>query len=50
LRIRIVSGLISSERMGDALAEGFEKSTEGNTAPIADGIAAFRAGFSDEIK
>lgn len=32
--IRIVSSLISSERMDDALAEGFEKSTEVTRLPL----------------
>ena len=49
IRISIVSGFISSKKMNDALSDGFEQSTAGNTAPIAAKITAFRYGFSDEI-
>jgi hypothetical protein len=49
IRISIVSGLISSKKMSKAMADGFNKSTAGNTKPIESEIAAFQGGFSDEI-
>jgi len=49
ITIDIVSGLISSEKMIDAIDEGFKKSTKGKTEPLKDEIASFRAAFSDEI-
>ncbi|MGI9318553.1 MAG: chalcone isomerase family protein [bacterium] len=49
IRIVIESGFISSKKMQTAMVEGFDKSTGGNTAPIADEIETFKSGFSDEI-
>ena len=49
IRILIESGFISSKKMQTAMAEGFNKSTGGNTAAIADKIEMFKSGFSDEI-
>lgn len=49
LRIVIESGFISSKKMQTAMTEGFNKSTGGNTAAIADEIELFKGGFSDEI-
>src|SRR5215216_3871644 len=34
MRLTITSGMISSENMSEAIEEGFEKSMNGNTAPL----------------
>lgn len=47
--IDIVSGLVSSEKMITAINEGFEKSTNGNTALFKDRIESFKAAFKEEI-
>tara|TARA_B100001109_G_scaffold255831_1_gene261343 strand:+ start:6155 stop:6718 length:564 start_codon:yes stop_codon:yes gene_type:complete len=49
ITIDIVSGLISSEKMITAVDEGFENSTKGNTAPLADKIKTFKNAFKEEI-
>ncbi|OUR69754.1 chalcone isomerase [Bermanella sp. 47_1433_sub80_T6] len=50
LRLHITSGLLSGEKMETATREGFEKSTQGNTAPIQGTIDAFIANFKDGIQ
>lgn len=49
VKLHIVSGLINSKRMSDAVNEGFEKSTDGNTAPFLKKINKFKGFFSEEI-
>lgn len=50
LKLHIVSGLISSEKMSNAVEEGFEKSTDGKTENLRTKIDAFKAVFmKDEI-
>lgn len=49
IHIEIVSGLITRENFLEAVNEGFEKSTGGNTAKFSSEIAAFVSSFSDEI-
>ena len=49
ITLDIVSGLITSEKMIDAVNEGFKKSTGGNTEPLKDKIASFKDAFKDEI-
>lgn len=49
ITLDIVSGLITSEKMIDAVNDGFKNSTNGNTAPLKDEIAAFKSAFKDEI-
>lgn len=49
ITIDIVSGLISSEKMIDAVNEGFENSTKGNTAQFKDEIQSFKDAFKEEI-
>ena len=49
IRIEIVSKLISSDKMADAIEEGMEKSTKGNTAELRTKIDALKAAFSEEI-
>ena len=48
VKIHIVSGMATSERMKDAIAEGFKKSTGGNTAPLQARIDKFVKLFSLE--
>lgn len=48
IKIQIVSGLISSQKMSDAVEEGFEKSTGGKTADLRKRIDAFKAIFAKE--
>ena len=49
IRLYITSGMISSSKMINAVDEGFEKATNGNTAPISSKIETFKNFFSDEI-
>jgi hypothetical protein len=48
VRLQIVSGLVTSDRMKDAIAEGFKKSTGDKTAPIQAKIDKFVKLFSLE--
>lgn len=50
VRLHIVSGMVNSENMSEAVNEGFTKSTGGNTAPIKDKIDAFIKVFAEPIK
>ncbi|WBL20895.1 chalcone isomerase family protein [Zunongwangia sp. HRR-M8] len=50
IKLHIVSKLITSDKMIDAVNEGFENATEGKTAPIEAEIKRFQGFFSDEIK
>jgi len=50
IKLHIVSKLISSEKMVDAVTEGFEKSTKGNTAPIQKEIDTLLNFFKEDIK
>lgn len=49
IRLVITSGFVSSEAMSDAVEEGFEASTGGNTSAIASEIKKFKSFFSAEI-
>jgi hypothetical protein len=49
VRLHIISGLITSEKMEDAVREGFEKSTNENTAPIQQEIENFINVFKEKI-
>ena len=50
IRLKIVSGFASAEKMKQALLEGFNNSTGGNTAPIQAEIdQLLKAAFSGEI-
>ena len=50
VKLEITSGMISSENMSEAITEGFEASTGGNTAPLKAKIDAFVNTFkSSEI-
>ncbi|APG59696.1 chalcone isomerase family protein [Christiangramia salexigens] len=50
IKLHIVSKLITSEKMVDAVNEGFEKSTSGNTAALSPKIEKFKSFFMAEIK
>ncbi len=50
IRLNITSGMITSEKMHDAIIEGFELATADNTTDIQPQIDAFMALFKDEIK
>lgn len=49
IKLHIVSKLISSEKLIDAVKEGFDKSTNGNTEAIQPQIDKMLGFFSDEI-
>ena len=50
IRLEITSGMITSEKMEEALLEGIDNSTGGNTAPIQEYTDAFMSAFKEEIK
>jgi hypothetical protein len=47
--LRIVTGLITNDRMQKSIEEGFQKSTGGNTAPIREKIDALIDVYAEEI-
>lgn len=49
IKLHIVSKLISSDKMIEAVNEGFENSTNGNTKPLEAKIKKFRSFFMEEI-
>lgn len=49
IRLHIVSGMITSKRMVNAVNEGFENATNDNTKPIASEIKKFKNIFEEEI-
>ncbi|MDT0678055.1 chalcone isomerase family protein [Autumnicola musiva] len=49
IKLHIISKLITSNKMLDAVNEGFENSTRGNTAPISAEINQFKSLFKEEI-
>ena len=48
--MEIVSSMITSERMIEAVEEGFQKSTEGNTSPIQKDIETFINAFREKFR
>lgn len=48
IRMQIVSGLIDSEKMIEAVDEGFKKSSKANLATLNDRVNKFKACFSKE--
>lgn len=50
IRLHIISSLITSKKMEEAVREGFLKSTGGKTEPVRDQIEKFISVFKDEIK
>ncbi len=49
VRLNITSGMITSDKMRDAILDGFDDATDGETQAIQAQIDAFMALFSDEI-
>lgn len=49
IKLHIVSGLISSDKMSSAVEDGFENSTEGNMKAFRVKIDKFKSFFSEEI-
>ncbi|WP_422137479.1 chalcone isomerase family protein [Endozoicomonas sp. ALC020] len=49
IQLFITSTLITSEKLTEAVNEGFEKSTGGQIAPLEDRLTAFIDVFKDEI-
>ncbi|MEH0157138.1 chalcone isomerase family protein [Limibacter armeniacum] len=49
IRLYITSGMITSQRMTDAITEGFENATGGKTTPLMDKINQFTAVFNEKI-
>ena len=49
VRLNITSGMITADKMKDAITEGFDDATDGNTTPIAAKIEQFMGLFSAEI-
>lgn len=49
IRLHILSKMITSKRMIDAVNEGFENATSGNTSPISAEINKFKGFFKEEI-
>jgi hypothetical protein len=49
IKLNIVSGMITSEKMINAVNEGFENATGGKTAPLKAKIDKFKSFFKEEI-
>lgn len=49
IKLHMVSSLITSEKMIEAVNEGFENATNGKTSGISSEITKFKSFFSDEI-
>ena len=49
IRLDIVSGMITSDKMASTVNEGFEVATEGNLAPLQERLDDFISVFQDEI-
>jgi len=50
IRLYIISSLVKSKQMEEAIVEGFEKSTNGNVAPIQPQVDEFISVFKDAVK
>ncbi len=50
MELTIVSSLITSDKMSDAVEEGFEKSVKGNLSSLRSRIDQFKSFFKDKIK
>ena len=50
LKLHILSKLITSDKMVEAVTEGFENATGGNTAPIQDEIDQMLSFFQEDIQ
>ncbi len=50
MRLHIVSGLVDSDKLKDAISDGFEASTGGNLDPVKSQIDQFMALMDQEVK
>lgn len=50
VRLSIISGLITAEKMDKAIRDGFKKSTQGKTEPIKNEIEEFLAVFKQGVE
>lgn len=50
IRLHIISGLIDSEKMTDAIDEGMEKSTNGKQSQFSNEINEMKKTFAEQIK
>lgn len=50
VRLSIISGLITAEKMDKAIRDGFKKSTQGKTEPIQSKIEDFLAVFKQGVE
>lgn len=50
IQLDIISGMITSEKMTDAINEGFEKSVKMISEDVSPGIQAFKSVFKEEIE
>lgn len=50
IKLNIISGMITSDKMISAINEGFENATNNATAPLKTKIDKFKGFFKDEIK
>ncbi|PKG79597.1 chalcone isomerase [Shewanella sp. Actino-trap-3] len=50
IQLNITSDMITSEKMTDAMNDGFQLATHGDTSAIDSGISAFIATFAEPIK
>ncbi|MFM8841043.1 MAG: chalcone isomerase family protein [bacterium] len=50
MELTIVSSLITSDKMSDAVEEGFEKSSKGNVSALRSRIDQFKGFFKEKIK
>ena len=50
IKLNIISGMITSDKMISAINEGFENSTGNKTAPLKVKIDKFKSFFKEEIK
>lgn len=50
IKLNIISGMITSDKMVSAINEGFENSTDKKTAPLKAKIDKFKGFFKEEIK
>ncbi len=49
IRLDITSGMVTADKMRKAILEGFENATDGNTAPVQQGIDSFLNVFRNKV-
>jgi len=50
IRLNITSDMITSEKMAEAVHDGFDLATDGNISPIQDSVDTFISAFAEPIK